>query len=90
MIVPTIDTIRYNYLVEGLMKIKQPVLLVGPVGTGKTSTIQKVLDVLDTKKNVLLIINMSARTSSKNIQETIEGRLEKRGKDLFVPQGSTY
>lgn len=90
MIVPTIDTIRYNYLVEGLMKIKQPVLLVGPVGTGKTSTIQKVLDVLDTKKNLLLIINMSARTSSKNIQETIEGRLEKRGKDLFVPQGSTY
>lgn len=90
MIVPTIDTIRYNYLVEGLMSIKRPVLLVGPVGTGKTSTIQKVLDVLDKKKNLLLTINMSARTSSNNVQETIEGRLEKRGKNLFVPQGSTY
>lgn len=90
IIVPTIDTVRYNYLVERLMNITRPVLLVGPVGTGKTSTVQKVMDHLDKKKFLLLTINMSARTTSNNVQETIEERLEKRGKDLFVPQGSAY
>lgn len=71
------------------MRKKQPVLLVGPVGTGKTSTVQKALDVLDRNNFLLLTINMSAQTSSNNVQETIEGRLEKRTKDLYVPQAST-
>lgn len=90
IIVPTIDTIRYNYLVEAFMTKKQPVLLVGPVGTGKTSAVQKALDVLDKQKFLLLTINMSAQTSAHNVQETIEGRLEKRTKDVYVPQASTY
>lgn len=88
IIVPTIDTVRYNYLVKGFMKVKQPILLVGPVGTGKSSTVQKVLDVMDKQKYLFLTINMSAHTTANNVQETIEGRLEKRGKDLYVPQGS--
>lgn len=89
IIVPTIDTIRYNYLVEAYMNKRQPVLLVGPVGTGKTSTVQKALDALDKDKFLLLTINMSAQTSANNVQETIEGRLEKHTKDLYVPQAST-
>lgn len=88
IIVPTIDTVRYNYLVEAFMKKNQPVLLVGPVGTGKTSTVQKAVDALDKNIFSFLTINMSAQTTSFNIQETIEGRLEKRTKDLFVPQAS--
>jgi len=90
IIVPTIDTIRYNYLVEALMSKTQPVLLVGPVGTGKTSTVQKATSVLDKNKFLLLTINMSAQTTAHNVQETIEGRLEKRTKNLYVPQASTY
>lgn len=86
---PTIDTIRYNYLVEAFMKKRKPVLLVGPVGTGKTSTVQKALDDLDRNKFLLLTINMSAQTTAHSVQETIEGRLEKRTKDLYVPQAST-
>lgn len=85
---PTIDTVRYNYLVEAFMSEKQPVLLVGPVGTGKTSTVQKAVDNLDKNKFLLLTINMSAQTTAHNVQETIEGRLEKRTKDLYAPQAS--
>lgn len=85
---PTIDTVRYNYLVEAFMSEKQPVLLVGPVGTGKTSTVQKAIDGLDKNKFLLLTINMSAQTTAHNVQETIEGRLEKRTKDLYAPQAS--
>ncbi|XP_025195967.1 dynein heavy chain 2, axonemal [Melanaphis sacchari] len=85
IIVPTIDTVRYNYLVEAFLSKKRPVLLVGPVGTGKTLTVKKALEVLDKNKFLNLTINMSARTTVHNVQENIEGRLEKRTKDTYVP-----
>jgi len=89
IIVPTIDTVRYNYLVEAFLSKKRPVLLVGPVGTGKTLTVQKALEVMDKNKFLNLTINMSAQTTVHNVQENIEGRLEKRTKDTYVPLSST-
>ncbi|XP_050531221.1 dynein axonemal heavy chain 2 isoform X2 [Daktulosphaira vitifoliae] len=87
IIVPTVDTVRYNYLTESYLSKKQPVLLVGPVGTGKTSTAQKALESLNKNKFSFLTINMSAQTTSNNVQEAIEGRLEKRTKELYAPMG---
>lgn len=72
------------------MHEQQPVLLVGPVGTGKTSAVQKALDAMNKDKYLMLTINMSAQTTARNVQETIEGRLEKRAKDLYTPQSSNY
>ncbi|XP_008209980.1 dynein heavy chain 2, axonemal [Nasonia vitripennis] len=85
--VPTVDTIRYDYLVNVLLTNGFPVLLVGPVGTGKTSTAQSVVGALDPHKYSLLVLNMSAQTSSRNVQEAIESRVEKRTKGIFVPGG---
>ncbi|XP_048505442.1 dynein axonemal heavy chain 2 [Athalia rosae] len=85
IIVPTVDTARYDYLVGILLSNGFPVLLVGPVGTGKTSTAQSVLESLDSRKYSLLTINMSAQTTSNNVQEAIESRVEKRTKGVFVP-----
>ena len=34
-----------------------------------------------------MIINFSAQTSSNSLQNTIEGRLEKRSKGVFAPSG---
>lgn len=65
---PTVDTVRYDYLVNVLLTNGFPVLLVGPVGTGKTSTAQSVVSALDQHKYSLLVLNMSAQTSSKNVQ----------------------
>lgn len=59
--VPTVDTVRYDFLVYNLLQAKRPVLLTGPVGTGKTSLAQKVLQRLDPKVYSLLVINMSAQ-----------------------------
>ena len=89
--VPTVDTVRYNFLVSALMRSVQPVLLVGPVGTGKTSIAQSVCSQLDSSKYSVLTINMSAQTSSNNVQEIIESRVEKRTKGvatimLVIPQ----
>lgn len=61
LIVPTVDSVRYEYLTSRLLAESHPVLLVGVVGTGKTSTAQSVLQKLDANKYSLLSINMSAQ-----------------------------
>lgn len=68
IIVPTIDTIRYDYIVSSLLSNGFPVLVVGPVGTGKTSTIHSILELLDDTKYAVLLVNMSAQTTSSNVQ----------------------
>lgn len=43
IVVTTIDSIRYSYIVENNIYNKIPTLFVGPTGTGKTAYIQNVL-----------------------------------------------
>ncbi|KAJ3242061.1 Dynein heavy chain 2, axonemal [Chytriomyces hyalinus] len=84
--VPTVDTIRNEFIVQALINKKCPLLLVGEVGTGKTSLINSVLASLDSSKS-LLQINMSAQTSSNGVQSILESKVEKRTKNIFVPIG---
>ncbi|KAJ3024564.1 UNVERIFIED_CONTAM: Dynein heavy chain 2, axonemal [Siphonaria sp. JEL0065] len=84
--VPTVDTIRNEFVVQSLVNKKAPLLLVGDVGTGKTSLITSVLANLDSSRSVLNI-NMSAQTSSNGVQSILESKVEKRTKNIFVPIG---
>uniref|UniRef100_UPI0037E8313A dynein axonemal heavy chain 2 n=1 Tax=Semicossyphus pulcher TaxID=241346 RepID=UPI0037E8313A len=86
IMVPTVDTVRYNFLVKALVLGQYPVLLTGPVGTGKTSVAQSILQGLDNKWTALTV-NMSSQTTSNNLQAIIESRIEKRTKGVFVPAG---
>ncbi|ESN99369.1 hypothetical protein HELRODRAFT_67352 [Helobdella robusta] len=85
IIVPTVDTIRYAYLIESLISINHPVLLVGPAGTGKSSIIKDVINRLDFNIYSHLIVNLSANTLSKSVQNIIKSRMEKRTKGVFAP-----
>ncbi|KAJ1562004.1 Dynein heavy chain 2, axonemal, partial [Cladochytrium tenue] len=85
--VPTVDTLRNEFLLQSLIRKRRPVLLIGEVGTGKTSVMQSALSALDPATNGVLTINMSAQTSSKGVQMVIESRVEKRTKNVFVPVG---
>ena len=85
ILVPTVDTLRYEFVLGTLLKMKQPALIVGPVGTGKTQLTQSVLSKLDKEEWSLLNINMSSQTSSNNVQDIIEGQVEKRTKGVYVP-----
>ncbi|KAJ3123528.1 Dynein heavy chain 2, axonemal [Physocladia obscura] len=87
--VPTVDTIRNEFVVQSLVNKKVPLMLVGEVGTGKTSLINSVLSSLDSSKS-LLQINMSAQTSSGGVQSILESKVEKRTKNIFVPIGGKH
>uniref|UniRef100_H3DNF8 Dynein axonemal heavy chain 2 n=1 Tax=Tetraodon nigroviridis TaxID=99883 RepID=H3DNF8_TETNG len=86
IMVPTVDTERYKFLVNALVMAHYPVLLSGPVGTAKTSVAQSVLQGLS-ERWTGLTINMSSQTTSNNIQAIVESRTEKRTKGEFVPVG---
>lgn len=68
IVVPTVDTVRYEFVTSYLLRNQFPILLLGPVGTGKTSVVQLVLTALDEMKYSVLTLNMSAQTTSKNVQ----------------------
>lgn len=85
--VPTVDTVRYQYLLQTLIKAKYPTLIAGPVGTGKTSIMEKVMHLLDPSIFNFVVINMSSKTSSNNVQQILEAQVEKRTKGVFVPVG---
>ena len=87
ILVPTVDTMRYSWLLDKIMGIQRPALFVGASGTAKSVTIYSKLKKLDPESNIVLNINFSSRTNSKICQSTIEENVDKRG--LFKEYGPT-
>ncbi|XP_017847923.1 dynein heavy chain 10, axonemal [Drosophila busckii] len=85
ILVPTVDNTRTNRLLGLMSDIKRPVLLVGEAGTSKTATIMQYLRNLNPTTNIILNINFSSRTSSLDVQRTLEAAVEKRTKDTYGP-----
>lgn len=85
--VPTVDTIRNEFILRSLIEKKVPLLMVGDVGTGKTSLIQSTLSSLDDPTKSTVTINLSAQTSSNALQSIFESKVEKRTKNVYVPLG---
>ena len=63
IVVPTMDTARYSFLLTSLLAASKPVLFVGPTGTGKTVYVQKKLLGLPADQYSCIFINYSAQTS---------------------------
>lgn len=85
ILVPTIDTIRTEWILNLMYSVKRPTLLVGESGTSKTATTQSFLRKLNPEVNVVLNVNFSSRTTSMDMQRTIEASVEKRTKDSYGP-----
>ena len=86
ILVPTVDTTRYSYLLGSLIRADRHVLLTGDVGVGKTSVVFSTLGALD-ESFVSSNLNFSAQTSSTRVSDGFEARVEKRTKDTFAPPG---
>ncbi|KAI5166248.1 Dynein Heavy Chain 10, Axonemal [Manis pentadactyla] len=85
ILVHTVDTTQTTWMLEQMVKIKQPVILVGESGTSKTATTQNFLKTLNEETNIVLVVNFSSRTTSMDIQRNLEANVEKRTKDTYGP-----
>uniref|UniRef100_A0A5K3EKP9 Dynein_AAA_lid domain-containing protein n=1 Tax=Mesocestoides corti TaxID=53468 RepID=A0A5K3EKP9_MESCO len=88
-LVPTVDTVRYGYILKQLLRAGQSVLYTGNTGVGKTAIARATLDETCEESNyVPIFINFSAQTSSKRTLEMIVDKLEKRRKNVLgAPKG---
>ena len=89
ILVPTVDTVRYGFLMEKLLGQRRAVIFTGETGVGK-SVIAKgqLLNMQDKGFYLPVTLNFSAQTSSKRTQEIIESKLEKKRKTILgAPAG---
>lgn len=99
MIVPTIDTVRYQNLLTTLLNIEKPVFWTGQSGVGKSELIANLLNKENNSESTIggagsrrlnpLCLTFSGQTNARKTQETIEGKLVKYRKTLLgAPAGS--
>lgn len=86
-IVPTVDTVRYQYIIGELVRSQVQLVLVGNTGTGKSLIARQVMRNLSSDTHVTTQLNFSAQTTAKNVQDIIEGRMEHKSKKVCCPPG---
>eukprot|EP01135_Chromosphaera_perkinsii_P012097 Nk52_evm35s2579 gene=Nk52_evmTU35s2579 len=83
VIVPTIDTVRFSFLLEKFLTVGRPVMFNGETGTGKSVITVDILSKMRDNDFVPIFMNFSAQTSSERTQEMIELKLEKKRKNIL-------
>jgi dynein heavy chain len=88
ILVPTVETVKYAWLMKQIMALKKPAMFCGDSGTAKTVTAQSAFKSLDSDKFMVLNINFSSRTSSMDFQNIIEENIDKRTFKQYGPKSA--
>ena len=82
IMVPTVDTVRHETLLETLVLNGHHVLIAGETGTAKSVVIKgKLLNGMP-EEFASIMLNFSAQTGANQTQDTIDSKLEKRRKGV--------
>jgi len=90
IIVPTVDKVRYCYVAKQLIEHLKPVLFTGPTGTGKSIYVQEMMLTGLDPNFIPLFMGMSAQTQAVQVQNIIDGKLDRRRKGVYGPPPTKF
>ncbi|MEW5317509.1 MAG: hypothetical protein WDW38_008798 [Sanguina aurantia] len=85
IIITTIDTVRYSFLLQLLVTHGRHIMFTGPTGTGKTVYVKAALEALDKAVYGSIQTAFSAQTNANMVQDIIDAKLDKRRKGVYGP-----
>lgn len=88
ILVPTVNTKRFSYLLRRAILCKYPMYLSGITGTGKTVICHNVINSMNNDSQISsLLFTFSAKTSSQQVQTQIGGKMNILRRDKTTPFG---
>ncbi|KAK3551295.1 hypothetical protein QTP70_013939, partial [Hemibagrus guttatus] len=87
VLVPTAETVRLQYFMHLLLESAQPLMLVGGVGTGKTTIVNDLLATLP-ETFVSASVPLHYYSTSATLQKMLEKPLEKKAGRKYAPSGN--
>lgn len=87
LVIPTLDSTRYEKLLQLIYSVNGATLLVGGPGTAKTTTIMQFIRSFNPELTSSKTITFSSLTTPQIFQMSIEGSVEKRQGRTFGPPG---